>query len=477
MVSPRIQAIPPGLDYTIGDKAIQLADASGVHLDDWQKYVLRHSLARRDDGKWAAFEVGLNVPRQNGKGEIILTRELASLFLDELADERYAIHSSHQQDTSLDAQVRLWSVIEDDPELRAQMLRPRFANGQEELRHKNGSKIRFRTRTKGGGRGFSCDLLVLDEAMFIPESAHSALLPTLSARSMKENPQILYAGSAVDQEFHDHGLIWSRVRERGIAGDDPSLAYFEYSVDLDHPEKLSKTQAADQDLWKQANPALGIRIAPEYVEKELRAMEARGFAVERLGIGDYHRTDGVEQDKIDIEDWKNLVDLDSRLVDPICIAFDVDPRRHASVVAAGGNQDGNWHVEVVKAAQGTSWVIPMLLQLQDRHNPEVILADDHGPAGSLVQAAQDAGIPLELVTAGDVAAACGRLVDAVEEKTLRHLGTDELMAAIRGAKSRPLGDAWAWSRKNSSVDISPLVAATLALSAAMDQVDTGVQIY
>jgi hypothetical protein len=62
--------------------------------------------------------------------------------------------------------------------------------------------------------------------------------------------------------------------------------------------------------------------------------------------------------------------------------------------------------------------------------------------------------------------ACGRLVDMVEAGTLAHLGSGELRDAVRGAKPRPLGDAWAWSRKNSSVDIAPLVAATLALGAA-----------
>jgi hypothetical protein len=39
----------------------------------------------------------------------------------------------------------------------------------------------------------------------------------------------------------------------------------------------------------------------------------------------------------------------------------------------------------------------------------------------------------------------------------------ELSAALAGATKRSLGDAWAWSRRNSAVDISPLVAATLAL--------------
>jgi hypothetical protein len=41
-------------------------------------------------------------------------------------------------------------------------------------------------------------------------------------------------------------------------------------------------------------------------------------------------------------------------------------------------------------------------------------------------------------------------------------------AAIRGAKARPLVDRWAWSRTKSTVDISPLVASTLALWSAVE---------
>ena len=47
--------------------------------------------------------------------------------------------------------------------------------------------------------------------------------------------------------------------------------------------------------------------------------------------------------------------------------------------------------------------------------------------------------------------------------TLKHLA-----AALAGAQQRPLGDAWAWSRKSSRVNIAPLIAATLALSSAID---------
>jgi hypothetical protein len=67
------------------------------------------------------------------------------------------------------------------------------------------------------------------------------------------------------------------------------------------------------------------------------------------------------------------------------------------------------------------------------------------------------------VTAREHAQAAGSFFDLATSGSLRHLGTTELTAALDGAVKRPLGDAWAWSRKSSSVDISPLVACTIAL--------------
>ena len=61
------------------------------------------------------------------------------------------------------------------------------------------------------------------------------------------------------------------------------------------------------------------------------------------------------------------------------------------------------------------------------------------------------------------AQACGMFYDAVANSTLRHMGQPELLAAIKGAGRRQLGDAFAWSRRSSTVDITPLVAATLGV--------------
>ena len=54
---------------------------AGLVLDPWQELVVDGAHGVREDGKWAAFEVGVNVPRQNGKGGILEARALAGLFL------------------------------------------------------------------------------------------------------------------------------------------------------------------------------------------------------------------------------------------------------------------------------------------------------------------------------------------------------------------------------------------------------------
>jgi hypothetical protein len=460
----------PTFDSSLGREAVELAASAGLVLDAPQQLVLEHGMAVREDGKWATFEVALNEPRQNGKGAILEARELAGLFL---VGSRFQIHSAHQVDTSLEAFRRLLGLIEDTPDLDRQVKRVRRTNGQEEIELLNGCRIRFRSRSRGGGRGFSCDDLYLDEAMFLPEFAHGALMPTLSARP---NPQVWYMGSAVDQLIHENGVVWARVRERGHAGDDPSLAYFEWSVDAESPLDVTDQMAEDHELWAVANPALGIRIGVEHVENELRSMDPRTFAVERLGVGDWPATDGLYSGVIGMDAWRELEDETSVLVDPVCLAFDVSPDRRCSIAAAGRNQEGLWHLEIVACRAGTAWLPEKLADLVAKHQPAVVCCDGYS-SESVVPVVDEAGVKVTSMKIGEHAQACGRLVDAVSEKTLRHLGHDALTAAVRGAQTRPIGDAWLWSRRNSSVDISPLVAATLALSAAMDEQEGEVRIF
>lgn len=466
---PRIMCVPQYVS-SAGEEALELCEMAGLELDPWQALVLTHSLGERADGRWAAFEVGVNAARQNGKDEILLARETTGLFL---LGERLIIHSAHMFDTSLEHFRRLLELIEATPDFDRRVKRVSRSHGEEGIELRGGQRIRFRTRTKGGGRGFSGDLVLLNEAMDLTESSHAALLPTMAARSIDGNPQVWYAGSSVDKTVHDNGIVFSRVRERGIRGDSEALAYFEFSAEARDeegreltPDRVPLELLEDPAAWAQANPGLGIRISHEHVERELDSMDARTFAVERLGIGDWPvtaRGAGI----IDMARWDALADPESQALDPVCFAFDVSPDRSWASVSAGGlRADGKFHGEVVEHRRGTGWLPKRLGDLRARWSPSAILCDGASPAAALLRRLEELGLEVEVVSANEHAQACGMLFDLVEQDELRHLGTDELRSAVRGAATRPLGEAWAWKRTASSADISPLVAVTLAVFGA-----------
>src|ERR1051326_6529834 len=77
--APRIWHVPEFEASPTAQEALDLCELVGLGLDPWQQYVLVSSLGERFDGKWAAFEIGVNVARQNGKNEIGLARELVWL--------------------------------------------------------------------------------------------------------------------------------------------------------------------------------------------------------------------------------------------------------------------------------------------------------------------------------------------------------------------------------------------------------------
>lgn len=479
---PRIHFVPT-LGRRIGElgrEALYLAGEAGLVLDEWEAFVLQHSLRLRADRTWGALEVGLCVPRQNGKGSVLEARELVAAFIDAErwpeAASRLTVHSAHEAKTAHEGFDRLNELIQNTPRLRSK-LKPRGRGvresiGGEAITLKDGRRIRFRTRTSGGGRGLSGDLLVFDEAMILSETMHRAVWPIVTARP---NPQIWYTGSAVDQLeplMAEHGVVFSRVRARGIAQDE-DLAYFEWSVDAERPDEVTPEMAADPEVWAQANPGLDIRLSRRVISVEQRSLSPRGFAVERLGVGDWPDPESAGR-VIDPALWADACDPESRAEDPVCLAFDVTPdRARACVAAAGYREDGRIHVEVIEHARWTSWVGGVLERLVEANRPLGIVVDARGAAGSLLaKLEEDHGLRVAekgrprgrivTVTGAEHAKGCGQLFDAIQQDRLRHLGTPELNAAVAGAVKRETQGAWLWDRKQAA-DISPLVAVTLAV--------------
>jgi hypothetical protein len=135
----------------------------------------------------------------------------------------------------------------------------------------------------------------------------------------------------------------------------------------------------------------------------------------------------------------------------------------AAIGVAGARADGLRHIEVVDHLPGTGWVVPRLVELTGRHEALAVVCAAGSPAAALLKQAKEAGLQVDVMSVPEHAEACGALFDAVDQGTVRHGGTPELVGAVKGSAKRLLGDSWLWSRKSSATDISPLVACTLAL--------------
>lgn len=441
---PRLANVPPRVS-SAGQEAVDLAASAGLILDDWQAHVLDQALGERADGKWSAFEVGLLVARQNGKGAILEARELAGLFL---FGERLILHSAHEFKTASEAFLRIKALVENTDDLRRQVKTVRTAHGDEGIELMDGRRLRFVARSRSSGRGFTGDCVILDEAQELPLSAMGALLPTLSARP---NPQLWYTGT-VPSELNNAEQFQS-VRDRGRAGTSPKLAWLEWSAGENWNVNIR-----DRALWVQANPALGGRILEEFVEGEVDALAEPEVKRERLSIWPESNLHTV----VDMDLWASLTDGQSQLDGRLAFSVDVTPDRSAAAIAVAGKRaDGLEHWEVIEHFNGVRGVAERLAELYLTHGEPPIGLDTGSAAGSLIPDLERLEVPFTALGAKDVTAACGAFYDAVVEKRGRHLNQPELNAALSSAKKRDLAGAWAWHRRDSG-DICPLVAVTLA---------------
>lgn len=462
---PPIQVAPPSVS-SAGQEAIDLAAKAGLKLDPWQQHVLRVGMAEKADGSWAAFEVAVNVPRQNGKGGIIEARELWGLFI---GGEELILHSAHEFKTAKNAFRRIERLIRGCPDLHKRVKQYRQTVGEEWIELHDGAMLRFIARSKGSGRGFSGWSNMLDEDMILGDNEMDALLPTMAAI---ENPQIWYLGSA---GIGGPSVQLGRLRRRALAAieagvPDPSLAYMEWSADphVDEcPQGCDKHDdpASDEAVLK-SNPAVGYRLTLEKVANERSTLSKDGYARERLGVGDYPADEADTWQVIGEEAWRALAVADAERSGTVAFSIDVTPERSHAAICAAFPWRGGAHVTVVDHRPGTGWVVERAKELHQRWDPRCWVIDGAGPAGSLIDDLEDeeTGLGVKVVQpkGREVAAACGQFYDAVATQSLSHFDDAPLASALAGAQKRALGDAWAWARRIVSVDISPLVAATLA---------------
>lgn len=479
--TPRLFTAPPTFLSSSAQEAVELAAHAGLDLMPWQQHVLDVGLRERADGQWAAFECAVNVPRQNGKGGIIEARELAGLFL---LGERLIIHSAHEFKTSRVAFQRIQSLILGCPDLRKRVKRMLNNTTETSITLTTGQSLQFIARSGGSGRGWTGDCNILDEDMILGDDAMGALMPTMSA---VENPQLWYFGSA---GIGAPSVQLARLRRRALAAleagePDPSLAYFEWSVDphLDEcpPGCTEHDSSDDPASWAKANPSLGYLITPEFVRNERASLGSSGiFERERLGVGEYPSDEADTWQVIGEDAWRALAVADAQRSAPVAFSIDMTPERSHTAICAAFRWRGGVHVTVVDHRPGTGWVVERAKELHGKWDPRCWVVDPASPAASLIPALEDEdeGLGVEVVKpkAREMAAACGQFYDAVATQSLTHFDEAPLASALAGAQKRPLGDAWAWARRIVSVDISPLVAVTLARWGLTAEIEESVEV-
>lgn len=442
---PRVESVPTAAYRDSGDDAIALSAAAGLVLDPWQEHVLRGMLGERLDYKWAAPEACLVVPRQQGKGSIIEARELAGLFLFE---EKLILHTAHELKTAQQAFQRIRSLVEQTPELDRQVAHMYTGNTENAIHLHDGRVLRFIARSKGSGRGFSADTVILDEAYALKHSELAALMPTLTTA---KNAQLIYASSAGMPDSE----VLAEIRERGMSAKTKGLAYFEWSAPDD-------ADIDDMDALIAANPGLGIRMSMDHVATERAAMDDETFKRERLG--QWSKIGG--DSKVSDSDWSACLDPESLPGEFASFAIDIPPdRASANVAVISKHADGTLHGQILERRDGVSWVPDFLRELQVAWgtNATPVVVDAGSAAGSLIPELERKRVRLMFINAKQHGQACAQVYDDIVERRMVHRGQVELDEAVRGSKTKPLGDsAWKWAKTDATADISPLIALTLA---------------
>jgi phage terminase large subunit-like protein len=118
--------------------------------------------------------------RQNGKTHLARMRILAGLFL---FNERNHIVISSARSMALTTFREVANAIEDNLELKKQLKKILYTNGNEAIILKSGARLDVRAATRDSARGATADFLFIDELREVDQEAFSAALPVTRAKA------------------------------------------------------------------------------------------------------------------------------------------------------------------------------------------------------------------------------------------------------------------------------------------------------
>lgn len=344
---------------TSGQDAVDIYELTGGTVFDWQKIIVNDILAKNEDGLWTHTRFGYSVPRQNGKGEILIIRELYGLATGEKI-----IHTAHLTSTSHKAWERLCGILD----RLGISYRSIKAKGQELIELTAGGRVEFRTRTATGGLGESYDLLIVDEAQEYKTDHESALKYVISASG---NPQTIMCGTPPTPV--SSGTVFKNYRSDVLQGGLEDAGWAEWSVS-------EMSDVNNRELWYDTNPSLGMKLTERTLSAETGKDAAKqvDFNIQRLGLWIRHNLQSV----ILKTDWeKLLVDKLPELREQMAVGikFNKDGISMAMSIAVR-TTEGRIFFEVIDCRMvrdGYDWIVRFLSRANN--NIRKIIIDGAGP--------------------------------------------------------------------------------------------------
>lgn len=445
--TPSLQSCPPRYATrrrerpTFGGRLAKVAELLGQPFMPWQRYVADVACELDPETGLPVYrEVIVTVPRQSGKTTLFLAWQI-----DRCLNWGRVQRSAFTAQTGKDARDK-W-IDELNPLIRQSRLAPlvRQINegmGNESCRFKTGSLIRLLSTSSSSGHSKTLHQAVMDEIWHdTDDRREQGLRPAMIT---VPDAQLLVCSTAGTHT----STVYNRkvqIGRQSVAAERSGVAYFEWSAPDDW-------DPADEDSWWTFMPALGHTIGPEAIRAEREAMDPAEF---RRAYG--NRPTGSVDMVIHPELWRRVVDRDARPTGTSRFGLDVADDRSSAAIAICGENDV---VELVEHRDGTGWVIDRCNQLTGDHGATVAV-DFGGPAGVLAGNLHRC----QRMQGREVVQACGAMYDAIVEDEVTFRQDDAMDAAVNGVVKRPVGDNWVWSRRASTADVTPLMAATLARAA------------
>jgi hypothetical protein len=144
-----------------------------------------------------------------------------------------------------------------------------------------------------------------------------------------------------------------------------------------------------------------------------------------------------------------------------------EARTHTSIVAADYLSKDIILVDLLAYLTGTE-ATPTVPRLRKARTVQSVVIDPHSPGATLIKPLTDAEVGVTQPSTSDLVVAHGLFIDELAAGRLRHTGQPELTAAIRHGQQRRLGGATAWERRGAPVDVSPALAAEIAVWALLE---------